>query len=62
MPPELAFALNINVGDLRPWEFWEADSAELYMIGEIKRAYQDGRAEAREQIDAAERMKLATSQ
>lgn len=62
MPPELNYALMVNISDLRPWEFWEADSAELFMVSELKRAYQDGRSSARSQIDATERMKAANSQ
>ena len=46
MPDELSFALSLNLEGLRPWEFWEADSAEMYMLTSIKAAYLDGRESA----------------
>ena len=51
---ELAFALSVNLDDLRPWEFWEADSAELYMLRSLKAAYYEGRQDAREQMEKPE--------
>jgi hypothetical protein len=59
MPNELQFALSVNVSDMRPWEFWESDSAELYMITTILSAYQEGQADAKDQIEAAERNKAS---
>ena len=51
MPQELLFAMSLNLEDMRPWEFWEADSAELYMLRSIKAAYYEGRQNAREQVN-----------
>jgi hypothetical protein len=41
--------MNLNVDGLRPWEWWQADSADLYQIAEIKSAWKEGRAAARSQ-------------
>lgn len=54
MPQELLFAMSLNLEDMRPWEFWEADSAELYMLRSIKAAYYEGRDGAREQVKATD--------
>lgn len=48
---ELRFALAVNVDGLRPWEWWEADSAELYLIGSLKAAWNEGKSEAMEEVD-----------
>ena len=48
--PELAFALSVDLDGYRTWEFWEADSAELYMLKSLKAAYWEGRQDVREQM------------
>lgn len=50
---ELRFALAVNTDGLRPWEWWEADSAEMYLIGVLKAAWHEGQAEANDEADTA---------
>lgn len=49
---ELRFALAVTVDGLRPWEWWEADSAELYLISALKAAWQEGQQDARDEAES----------
>lgn len=50
MPHELAWALSLNIDDLRPWEFWAMDSEEYDMIRELQGEYRAAVKETREQL------------
>lgn len=51
----------MNVDDLRPWEFWAMDAHELYLITQVKAAWEsgksDGREQSRQQADVAADLK-----
>jgi hypothetical protein len=46
LPPELAFARSVDISRLRPWEYWAADSAELYEIAKLQAAWHEGLEES----------------
>ena len=54
VPPELAFALAVNVENLRPWEWWACDAEEYGMIIELRAAWFGTRADERRGLDRNE--------
>lgn len=55
-PPELVFAMAVDVSNLRPWEFWMCDSEEYYLITTLRAEYENARKEARALIEAQPEM------
>lgn len=50
MPPELDFALRVNVEGLRPWEYWAADADEYDLIQHLTGVYRREMPAAREMV------------
>lgn len=50
IPSELAYALSVRVKDLTINEWMDTDASEMYLVGTLQRAFEEGKEEGREMV------------
>lgn len=57
LPDAFLYARSVSYAGIRPWEWQQADSRDMYLVKTLNAAWTEGYADAKEAEDTADRMK-----